>query len=96
MLLLRKSLLTTVRRVGETRITVWATGFSVAQTEKSVAQSVAAPCAFHAAPCLFASILKVENVKYFYQKLHVVGRVCNVRPYASKPRLAGAGEIPPR
>ena len=48
------------------RGTVWATGFSVAQTGKSVAQSVAALCVSRSTNGVVASICAV-------MALHVVG-----------------------
>ena len=67
----------TCRRDGDWRVTVWATGFSVAQTVISVAQTVAHKCICGLRSCFAVPIFKTEIVNYYYLTLHVFYSVCN-------------------
>ena len=61
----------------DARFTVWATGFSVAQTVISVAQVVKPAGYFRPSPRRVASICAATIVKIFYLSIHVFGHVCN-------------------
>ena len=67
----------TCRRDGDWRVTVWATGFSVAQTVFSVAVTVRGVCAFPVSARFGASICSVAAVHVIGRKIHVLRTVCN-------------------
>ena len=73
----RKAPSPTLRRVSDSRSTVWATGFSVAQTVFSVAVTVRGVCAFPVSARFGASICSVAAVHVIGRKIHVLRTVCN-------------------
>ena len=65
------------RRACGMRSTVWATGFSLAQTGNSLAQSVVPVSVFRPAQGLFASVCAATFVNIYDHEIHVFRQVCN-------------------